>query len=152
MKLDATDQGILRLLQKDARMTIKEIAAILQLSSTPIFERIKKLERAGVIEKYVALVNAEMLGKRLNAFVNLSIKDHSKEAVNTFVAAIEAFPEVMECHYVSGNYDFLLKVLVKDMNDYYHFLKDKLSVVPNIARTETLFTLSVSKKTTAVEV
>jgi len=150
MNIDKTDKSILKLLQQDARMTIKEISKQLNLSATPIYERIKKMEKAGIIEKYVALVNANQLGKKLNAFANISIKEHSKAAVQEFVSEIEKFSEVMECHYVSGNCDFLIKVLVEDMEAYNHFVMEKLSAVPNIGKVETLFSLSTSKKTTVV--
>ncbi|MEM0994700.1 MAG: Lrp/AsnC family transcriptional regulator [Bacteroidota bacterium] len=150
MNLDDTDKEILRLLQQDAKMTIKELSSQLSLSATPIYERIKKMEQAGIIKAYVALIDADKVGKKLNAFANISIKDHSKSAVTTFVQAIEAFPEVMECHYVSGNYDFLIKVLVEDMENYNHFIMEKLSAVSNIGKVETLFSLSTSKRTSAI--
>ena len=150
MKLDAIDLKILDLLQENARITIKEISKQLNLSTTPIFERIKKLEKQGIIDRYIAILNPEKLGKKLNAFANISVKDHSKDAVETFVERIIKFPEVMECHYVTGTSDFLIKVLVEDIEKYNLFVLEKLSAVPNIGKVESLFSLSVRKKTNRI--
>lgn len=148
--LDAIDLHILRLLQQNSRWTTKEIATRVNLSTTPTFERIKKLERAGIIEGYGARVNAEKLGIKLNAFAEISLKDHSREAVRAFVDKIVSFPEVMECHYVTGGYDFMLKVLVPDIKAYNHFILEKLSEVPNIGKVESALSLSVEKHSLAV--
>ena len=149
--LDQVDINILNLLQSNARLTIKEISSQLNLSSTPIYERIKKLEKLGIIDKYVALLNQEKLGKKLNAFAQISLKDHSKPAVKEFVDCMVAFPQVMEFHYVSGGADFLIKVVVNDIEQYNHFILDKLSEVPNISKIETLMSLSIVKKTTELD-
>lgn len=151
IKLDATDYKLLRLLQQDCRMKIKELAAALNLSTTPVFERIKKLERAGVINRYAALVAPEKVGKKLNAFVNVYLKEHSNEVVELFVEKVIVFPEVMECHYVTGGADFILKVLVNDIEAYNHFLSKKLATIPNISRTESFLSLSVEKNTTMID-
>ena len=149
-KLDATDLQILNLLQQDGRMTIKELSNQLNLSTTPIFERIKKLEKSGVIDRYMAVLNPDKLGKKLTAFAHISIKDHSKELVEKFVEQVISFSEVLECHYVTGAADFMIKVLVEDIETYNHFVLEKLSAVSNIGKVESLFSLSVRKKTTAV--
>lgn len=151
LKLDETDRIILKLLQEDARMTIKEIAASLGLSTTPIFERIKRLERQGVIERYVALLDPIKLGKKLRAFIHISILDHSKQAVDEFVRQVETYPEVMECHHVTGDSDFLLIIVLADIAQYNQFVTEKLSTVSNIGRLNSSFSLSVRKKTTAYE-
>lgn len=150
MNLDEIDRKILGLVQQDARMTIKEMAAQLNLSTTPIFARIKKLEKEGIIDHYVAVLNPEKLGKKLNAFAHVSIKEHSRQAVEDFVNCVISFPEVMECHYVTGNADFILKVLVEDIEQYNLFVLDKLADVPNIGKVESLFSLSVRKKTNII--
>ena len=150
VKLDSIDLKILDLLQENARITIKEISNQLNLSTTPIFERIKKLEKQGVIDRYIAILSPDKLGKKLNAFANISVKDHSKNAVETFVERIITFPEVMECHYVTGTSDFLIKVLVEDIEKYNLFVLEKLSAVPNIGKVESLFSLSVRKKTNRI--
>ena len=150
VKLDNTDLQILNLLQQDGRMTIKELSTRLNLSTTPIFERIKKLEKSGIIDRYVAVLNPEKLGKKLTAFAHISIKDHSKEMVESFVEQVVSYPEVLECHYVTGAADFLIKVLVEDIEKYNHFVLEKLSSVKNIGKIESLFSLSARKKTTEV--
>ncbi len=150
IKLDPTDLKLLHLLQHDGRMTIKELSNRLNLSTTPIFERIKKLEKNGIIDHYSAVLNPEKLGKKLTAFANISIKEHSKKEVEAFVDKVIAFPEVLECHYVTGASDFMIRVLVEDIEKYNHFVLDKLSAVPNIGKVETLFSLTARKKTTIV--
>ncbi|MEM6321662.1 MAG: Lrp/AsnC family transcriptional regulator [Bacteroidota bacterium] len=139
LKLDDTDRKLLMLLQKDCRMKIKDLAAELNLSSTPTFERIKKLERAGIIDSYVAVLNPDKVGKKLNAYVHVFLKEHSKEIVKKFIKMSIDFSEVQECHYVTGGADFILKVLVNNIEEYNHFLLEKLVTIPNIARTESCF-------------
>src|SRR5690625_3162905 len=107
---DQQDKAIMRLLQKDARMTIREIADQVGMSSTPVFERIKKLEKAGFIEGYVALLNQELLGYKMVAFVQISLSLHNRYEVNSFVERVTVFPEVMECYHTTGDSDFILKI------------------------------------------
>jgi DNA-binding Lrp family transcriptional regulator len=148
--LDKIDKQILVLLQKNARMTVKEISNQLNLSSTPIFERIKKLEKNGIIDHYTAVLNNEKLGKKLNAFAHISLKNHSKAMIAEFVNRIEQIPEIMECHYVAGGADFILKILVRDMEEYNEFLMEKLLDIPNIGKMESFLSLTVSKKTSVI--
>lgn len=148
--LDETDKAVLYILQQNSRTTIKEMAKRLNLSTTPIFDRMKKLEKAGVIKQYVALVEPKLVGKSLTVFINLSIKEHGKEAINEFLNTITAFPEVIECHHITGNADFILKVILADIEAYNQFILDKLSVIPNIGKVESKFSLSVRKNTTAI--
>lgn len=152
IKLDKIDLGILDLLQRDSRITIKEIASHLNLSTTPVFERIKRLEKKGIIERYVAILNPGLLGKKLTAFIHISIKDHTQLAVEAFVSRVISFDEVMECHHVSGDSDFLLQVLLEDIEKYNQFVLEKLSIVPNIGKLESRFSLSERKKTNIVSV
>ena len=147
IELDATDKAILRFLQADCQMTMKEMAAELHLTITPVFERIKKLERLGLISDYVALVDPVRVGYKLYAFIDISISDHSKDAIEGFIAQVIKYPEVMECHHVTGESDFLLKVLLRDVESYNHFVLNKLSTVPNIGKVGTRFSLSVRKDT-----
>jgi len=151
-KYDQTDLEILDLLQEDGRVTIKEVAAQLGLSSTPTFERIKRLERNGLIRKYVALLNPELLNRALNAFVHISIIDHSRKGLQTFIKQITAHKEVMECHHVSGDSDFLLKVVVRDMEQYHQYVTTRLATVSNIGNVRSTFSLAVNKTTTAYHV
>ena len=145
-KLDATDHKILHLLQQKARMTVKEMSAQLNLSTTPIFERIKKLEKSGIIDRYTVIINQELLGKKLIAFSHISFKDHSKELIADFEEKILALPEVQECHYVTGGADFIIKILVKDIERYKEFVTEKLFSIPNIARIESFLSLTVKTK------
>lgn len=147
IQLDDFDRDILTILQKDCRMTIKEISSKINLTTTPIFERIKKMEKAGLIKQYVALLDQKMLGKNLSAFIDISIKDHSKDAIDDFINGVIKHKEVMECHHVTGESDFLLKVLVADVEEYNQFVLNKLSTVSNIGKVETRFSLSVRKDT-----
>lgn len=151
-KFDKIDVQILQLIQQDSRMTIKEIAGKLNLSTTPIFERLKRLEKNGVIRKYVALLDPKKLGKKLNAFIHISIIDHSKMGIDAFVNQVANYPEVMECHHVTGDSDFLLKISVEDIEKYNQFVTDKLSTVPNIGKIKTSFSLSVRKETTVFQI
>ena len=150
-KLDTTDLAILRMLQTDARLTIKEMASELNLSTTPVFERIKRLDKQGVIERYVAVLNQRLLGKKLIAFVDISMKDHSKKAIEEFVKVVIDYPEVLECHHVTGESDFHLKVVIEDIEMYNRFVLDKLSTVPNIGKVESRFSLSERKLTNVLD-
>lgn len=144
--LDTIDRKILALLQKNARMTVKEMSKHLNLSSTPIFERIKKLEKNGIIDHYTVVLNQEKMGKKLNAFVHISLKDHSKQIVEVFVERIMSIPEVVECHYVAGAADFIVKILVEDMERYKLFVMERLLDIPNIGKLESYLSLTVQRR------
>ncbi len=148
--LDTTDLKILQLLQKNARYTIKEIAAQLNLSTTPIFDRMKRLEKEGVIDRYVALVNPAKVGKTLFVFVHISLKEHARPEVEKFVEQVIGFKEVLECYHVAGDADFVLKVALANVEAYHEFVLDKLSVVNNIGKVESRFCLSVRKYSTEI--
>lgn len=152
VKLDQTDKAILNTIQENSRITIKEMAQQLNLSTTPIFERLKRLEKEAVIQKYVAIVDAKKIGKKLKVFVSISIVDHSKDAIEKFVKQIDTYSEVIECHHITGDSDFLLKVIVEDIEAYNTFITDKLSVVPNIGNVTSSFALSTRKHTTAMRI
>jgi len=149
-KLNNTDRSILKLLQENARMTLKEIAKKLHVSTTPIFDRIKKMEKAGVIKNYVTLIDHKKVGKSLIVFINISLKEHDKSCINRFVESITKFPEVIECHHITGNADFLLKLILVDIEAYNQFILDKLSIIPEIGKVESRFSLSVRKMATAI--
>lgn len=148
--LDLTDLKILKLLQGNARLTIKEIAGQLNLSTTPIFDRMKKLEKEKVIDRYVALVNPSKVGRSLFAFVHISLKEHVKQEVELFVNQVIQFQEVMECYHVTGEADFVLKVVVTNMDAYNQFVLEKLSMVSNIGKVESRFCLSTRKYSTEI--
>ena len=151
-QLDQIDYEILRILQKDSRVTIKEMAAQLNLSTTPIFERMRKLEKRGFIERQVAILNASLLNMKLTAFISVSIIDHSSAALETFVQQVIQFPEVLECHHVTGQSDFLLKVVIEDIEKYNEFILKKISTVKNIANIESSFSLSTRKLSTELPI
>ena len=125
-KLDKTDIQILSFLQQDSKLTNKEIAAQLNLTTTPVYERIKRMERENIIEKYVALINPDKVGLQLTAFCDISLKEHSREFIEKFELEISAFSEVSECYHIAGMFDYLLKVFVTDMSAYQNFIINKL--------------------------
>ena len=143
--LDIIDFELLRMLQKDAKLTTKEIAIRVNLSPTPVYERIKRLEKEGLIEKYTAIVNAEKVGKNLTVFCNIILKEHTKEIVNKFVRDIVSLKEVVECYNISGDYDFLLKIIIKDMKHYQFFVINELGSVENIGSAHSTFVIGVTK-------
>lgn len=151
-ELDHIDLAILRALQEDARVTIKELAASMNLSTTPIFERMKKLEQKGYIEKQVAILNPSKLQLKLTVFISLSVIDHSLTALERFINQIIEFPEVLECHHVTGQSDFLLKVILEDIEKYNQFILQRLSTVQNVANIESSFSLSTRKLTQALPI
>ncbi|MBO0589945.1 Lrp/AsnC family transcriptional regulator [Cellulophaga sp. E16_2] len=145
--LDLTDLALLKLLQENSNYTTKEIAARVNLSPTPVYERLRKLEKEGYIMKYVALLDAEKLGKELIVFCNITLKQHTKAIGNKFVTDIIALAEVTECYNISGDYDFMLKVLVKNMKDYQDFVINSLGSVENIGSAHSTFVIGTIKQT-----
>ncbi len=150
--LDNTDLRILQLLQEDALMTNKEIAAKLNLTTTPVHERIKRLENEGIIEKYTAILNKSKLGKSLVVLVDVTLKEHAAEFLAQFERDVLLLPEVVECYCVSGGSDFLLKVLVKDMDEYRHFILHKLATLSNIGNAQSRFVVNEIKSQTPVPI
>jgi len=150
--LDGTDLKLLRILQNNSNITTKELANKVNLSSTPVFERIKKLEKGGFIKKYVAVLNAESLGKSLIVFCNITLKEHTKEIGNQFVSDIKSLKEVTECYNVSGDYDFLLKVVVEDMKGYQNFVLNDLGAIKNIGSAHSTFVMGEIKHSYSVPI
>lgn len=149
--LDETDVKILHLLQQDSTLKTRELSEKLNLSYTPVYERVRRLEKEGIIKSYVAIVDREKVGKKLMAFCNIALKEHSKVMGEKFVKAVIAMPEVMECFNISGDYDFLLKVIVEDMSQYQQFLMQKLGSLDNIGSTHSLFVMGEIKNSTQLE-
>lgn len=145
--LDQKDLAILKMLQYNARITIKEISDKVNLSTTPVYERIKWMEETGVIRQYATLVNPAKLNKHLMVIVYVSLKQHNKTAGSKFVKAIHEMNEVLECYSISGEFDFMLKVLVEDMNIYYNFHVNRLSEIENIGNVQSVFVMGVVKET-----
>ncbi len=152
MKLDKTDKTILQLLQENAKLSTKEIASKLDLSPTPTYERIKRLEKNGYITGYVALVDRKKVDKNLMAFLFVSLKEHSQKALLKFQKEILEFPKVVECYHIAGQYDFLLKILVKDMDDYHEFTFNRLASLDNIAHVQTDFVMNDLKYSTLIPI
>ncbi len=147
MTLDKIDKAILDIIQRNAKSTIKEMASQLNLSTTPVFDRIKKMEQKGIIKNYVAILDSALLEKKLTVFIMISLKEHGKDAINNFVEAIIEFPVVLECHHISGDADFILKLIMKDIEEYNDFIMNELSSINNIGKVESRFSLSVRKNT-----
>lgn len=148
-QLDATDKRILNLLQKNALQSVKEIADAVGLSTSPTYERIKRMERAGVILKYVALLDKTKIDRELTAVCNVKLKEHSHGMLSKFEKAIVKFDEVMEIQCLSGAIDYCIKVAVKDMAHYQDFIMNKLSSLENIANVESSFVMKEIKQETA---
>jgi DNA-binding Lrp family transcriptional regulator len=148
IKMDSTDKEILRHLQQDALLTTKELASRLNLSPTPVYERVRRLEKDGVIKKYVALVDREKVAKDLMVFCSIRLKEHAQEAGAKFVQEIVRLDEVQECYNISGDYDFMLKIVVHDMREYQAFLMNKLASLENIGSTHSIFVMSEIKHET----
>lgn len=144
--IDSTDKKIIEILQKDANLSIKQIAAQLNLTNTPVYERIKKLEKTGVIEGYSAIINPKKVGKELMIFTSVSLKEHTKEYLLNFESKVQEIREVIECHHLSGEHDYFLKVLVKNMDDYRDFLTNKLAKIANIGNVHSSFVVGEVKK------
>ncbi|HRO05332.1 MAG TPA: Lrp/AsnC family transcriptional regulator [Ferruginibacter sp.] len=143
--LDEKDFSILKLLQENARLTVKEIAERVHLSTTPVHERIKRMEASGVICQYITLVDAAKVQKGLNVICYVSIREHSKNAGLKFIKAINDMPEVLQCYSISGAFDFMLKVVCSDMNAYYDFHVQKLSQLENVGNVQSVFVMGVIK-------
>jgi len=151
MKLDATDQKLLDLLQKDSNQTVKSLSQKLGKSTTPIFERIKKLEKEGLIKGYSARLNTKKIGLKQTVFVAISLQGHTRSYLEKFVKEINNFPEVVECHRVSGGFDYLLKLVAEDIEAYETFIITKLTLLPYLGNVQSHIVLSTSKETHEVD-
>jgi len=149
--LDPIDLRILDLLQQDAKLTNKEIAGQLGMTTTPVYERIKKLEESGYIKKYVALIDKEKMGYGLMAFCNVSLKEHSNAFIKTFESEILSLDDVVECHHIAGSFDYLLKVVAKDMTTYQDFIVNKLASLENIGNVISSFVMTEVKYSTHIK-
>lgn len=150
MKLDKIDRKLLTLLQENSKKTNKELAGKLNLSVTAVFERIRKLERSGVIEGYVAVVRPEKVERSFTAFCQIKLVQHTKTNVSQFEAQVACLSEVLEVFHVSGEYDYVLKVMVKDMEAYRHFMLHKLTALDHIGSTQSTFVISPVKNSSVL--
>ena len=146
MALDEIDMQILKTLQKNAKLTTKELADVVHLTPTPVFERLKRLEKQGYILKYVAILNAEKLNQGLLVFCKVKLKQINREIAEAFVRRILRIPEVIECYNTSGAYDYLLKVRARDMKQYQDFVLTKLGDIESVGAIESTFVMSEVKQ------
>ena len=152
MTFDAIDTKLLKLLQIDAKQTTKELSGKLNLSVTAVYERIKKLEREGVIEKQVVLLNRNKIKKGFVVFCHLKLMQHTKEFIADFEKDVVKLNEVLECFHVSGDYDYILKICVENMEEYREFMVTKLTTLQHIGSTHSTFMIGEVKNTTAFTV
>lgn len=150
MVLDKIDRAILVHLQEDAKQTNKQLSLKLNLSVTAVYERIKKLERSGVIRKYTALVDRAKVDLGFTVFCHIKLVQHVHKSVTDFEREVIRLSEVLECFHVSGEYDYLLKVVVRDMDHFRSFMVEKLTTLQHIGSTQSSFTINEVKNTTAV--
>ena len=150
IELDQIDKKILQALQQNSKANIKEIALKVGLTQTPTYERIKRLEKSGVIQHYVAVLNKVKIGYTVEVFCQVTLLVHSKKLITRFENAINKMDEVIACFHVAGNYDYLLKVIVKDMNSYQNFLKNKLSVLDSVSNVQSTFVMTSTKPQTGL--
>jgi Lrp/AsnC family leucine-responsive transcriptional regulator len=144
--LDETDLQILKILQKNAKLTTKELAEAVHLTPTPVFERQKRLEKKGYIKRYVAVLDPEKLGQGLLVFCKVKLKQINHKIADVFVSRIQRIPEVTECYNTSGAYDYLLKVRAKDMKHYQEFVLTKLGDIESVGSIESTFVMSEVKQ------
>ena len=150
IKIDAKDRELLVLLQEDSKWTTKEYANRLGLSTTAVYERIKRLEKTGVITRYVALVDRNKVNKAFMVLCHVKLIQHIKDYVIQFEREVVQLEEVSECHHISGDYDYILKVNVSDMETYREFMVTKLTAIKNIGSTQSSFVINEVKYSTAL--
>lgn len=150
--LDELDKQILKVLQKDGRITNVELARQVNLSPPAALTRIRRLEQEGYIQKYVALLGREKMGYDMVCFVNISMQLHQFEQIEQFRQIVNQMPEVLECHHVTGEYDYLLKVVIRNRQDLERFVVKKLTPIPGVARIHTSLVLSEVKSSTQLPI
>ena len=147
-----TDRKILRILQRNSDLTVKELAAKLHLSTSPTFERQKRLERDGYIERYMAVVNPHKVGNGIMVLCNIRLKQHSQELIQEFMNVVQNLEEITECYNTSGDYDFLIKVYAHDMKSYQQFMLNTLGTINCIGSLHSIFVIDETKNTHAVPI
>ena len=145
-QLDETDLQILKILQKNAKMTTKELADAVHLTPTPVFERQKRLERQGYIRRYVAELDPEKLGKNLLVFCKVKLKQINRDQADLFVTRILCILEVTECYNISGSYDYLLKIRTQDMKHYQQLVLSQLGQIEPVGSVESIFVIDEVKR------
>lgn len=150
--LDETDRKILRILQRNSDLTVKELAAKLHLSTSPTFERQKRLDRDGYIERYMAIVNPHKVGNGIMVLCNIRLKQHSQELIQEFMNVVQNLEEITECYNTSGDYDFLIKVYAHDMKSYQQFMLNTLGTINCIGSLHSIFVIDETKNTHGVPI
>ena len=150
MKIDLIDKKIITQLQKDAKQTNKEIAGKINMSVTAVYERIKRLERDGVIKRYVAIIDKAQVDRSLMVFCQIKLSQHTKKQITQFEEEVVKLQEVIACFHTSGDYDYILKISVENMNAYRTFMVNKLSTIKHIGSSHSIFCIEEVKHTTSI--
>jgi Lrp/AsnC family leucine-responsive transcriptional regulator len=148
--LDDKDIQILNLLQTDGRITNADLAKAVNLSPPSVLQRVRALEKAGLIRGYVALLDPDRLGLKITALVMISLSLHQERPIEQFRKQIQDIPEIQECYHVSGDFDFLLKVLVRDIRAYEQLVREKFTKIKGIQQIKTSFVMGIPKQTTVI--
>ena len=151
-ELDSTDRNILRILQNDSTLTVKELAAKVNLSASPTFDRQKRLEREGFIKGYHAILDAKKTGNGITVLCNMRLKRHSQLLMDDFMAAIQDIEEITECYNTSGEYDFTLKIQTRDMDSYQEFMRTKLGNIDSVGYFHSVFVMKEVTNTHGVPI
>ena len=151
-KLDEKDTRILRALQNDARLTNKELAAKIHLSTTPTYERVKRLEHLGFIKQYATILNADKLNKGFAVFCSIKLRQINSDSAREFTNMIKEIPEVTECYNTSGDYDYMIKIYLRDMEHYHDFVYNTLGVIDSIGSLHSVFVIAEEKTDTGIPV
>lgn len=152
LKLDAIDRKILELLQRNSNITNAQLAQEVGLSPAPTLERVKKLETAGIIKSYHAVVDTASVGLGVSTFVMASLKGHNKENITKFISAISAIPEIVECHHLTGEADFILKIVAPDIPSYQKLMLEQVSNIEVVDNLQSMVILSTFKDTKMVPI
>ncbi|RNA62440.1 Lrp/AsnC family transcriptional regulator [Chryseobacterium nematophagum] len=147
---DEKDRSILRLLQKDAKLSVREIAAKINLSPTPTHERIKRMEKLGIIKEYVTIIDRKKINKGIMVICMIALNAHNKKTATEFIEKVVKLKEVIEFYNISGEFDFMLKILAPNMDDFHDFFINKLSEIEGIGQTKSIFVMNSIKETTQI--
>ena len=150
--LDTIDKSLLEILQNDSNTNIKEISARLNLTKSPLYDRIRRLEKEGLISKYVAVLDTNKLNASMVVYCSVSLENQKLDAIEAFSRSVDTIPEVVECYLMGGANDFLLKVIVKDLQAYHKFSTGKLAALPNVAQIKSTFVLNETKRSTVLPI
>jgi len=150
MQLDIIDQKLLNLLQNDCKLTNKQLSLALNLSVTAVYERVKKLEKTNIISKYVALVDKKRVARGFMVLCQIKLVQHTKQYLTEFEESVNKIQEVTECFHITGDYDYMLKILVKDMDAYREFMVTKLTTLKHIGSTHSTFVITDIKNSTEI--